>query len=117
MPGAISIGHVPSLREFRVWCGTQKYVHLIFKTFGSWEKAVKKAGLTPKKKYISPKGTPKLRYSDEELLDYMSIFWQENKKIPTETDCWRKFIPNGDIYRRRFGSMENARRLAGIVDE
>lgn len=111
---AATLGHTPSLREFIGTCGTQRYKHLIFTTFGSWEKAVKKAGLVVKARYSHPIGTKAVRYTDEELLDYLSIFYTEQGKIPTETDYHRGFIPNTDLYRRRFGSIAQARELAGI---
>jgi hypothetical protein len=55
-------------------------------------------------------------YSDEELLEYLRIFAQENGKVPTATDFRRGLLPSYECYIRRFKTIENARRLAGVYD-
>ncbi len=110
---AEAIGHTPSKKEFIAHYDSQRYVHLIYKTFGSWEGAVKMAKLHPKE--VVQNGGRR-NYSDEELLEYLNIFWQENQKIPTETDCRRGLIPDSGVYKSHFGSLPNARKLAGIQD-
>lgn len=108
------IGYTPSKVDFIKWDNnSQRYVHLIYKTFGSWKEAVKKAGLTPKS--IRQNGG-KRNYSDEELLDSLSSFKDEFGKIPSASDCRRGFLLDYNIYVRRFGSFPNARKLAGITD-
>lgn len=110
---ADDIGHTPSKKEFIDYYQSQRYVHLIYKTFGSWSKALEMARLHPKEKVYNG---GRRNYSDEELLEYLNIFWQENQKIPTETDCRRGLIPDSSIYKNRFGSLPHARQLAGIQD-
>lgn len=57
------LGRVPSSKEFVKECGTQRYKHLIFKVFGSWNNALKMIGEQPKK--------PSRHYEKEELLNYL----------------------------------------------
>lgn len=111
-----ALGHTPSKEQFIDFCGSQRYVHLIYKTFGSFKKAVARAGLPA---YQPAKGgrKPEAMRSDEELLDMLLIFWKEEGKVPTETDCRRGFLPHSDVFRRRFGGMPQARELAGINEE
>lgn len=109
---AADLGHTPSKAEFIDYCkGSQRYVHLISATFGSWTEAVKLAGLSAREHAQS---SGRRIYSDEELLDALSLFQQENQKIPSYTDSRRGLLPDAGIYQRRFGSLPKARKLAGI---
>ena len=111
---AKSLGHTPTKNEFIDYCKSQRFVHLIYATFGSWTKALSQAKLTPSQ----PKTYNTYRkYSDDELLDYLSIFYTETGRVPTETDCRRGFIPTSEVYSRRFGSLPKAREKAGIREE
>jgi hypothetical protein len=110
---AIDIGKTPSKIEF-IWAtGTQRYVHLIYKTFGSWGNAIKMAKLSPLEK---KKGGYVRKYTNEELLEYLLIFTQENGKVPTFTDFKRGLLPSYSVYTTRFGSIEKARRIAGVYN-
>jgi hypothetical protein len=93
--------------------GGNRYLYMFKATFGSFNNAVKAAGLKPHERYVYKEGKKTWR-SDEELLDALSLFWREQDKIPTETDFRRGFIPDPRIYRKRFGTMQRARELAGI---
>ena len=104
----------PSLREFVKACGTQKYKHLIFKVYGSWNKAIDLCGFERSGTYLR-KGKPS-NFSDEELLEYLSIFAQENGEVPTHTDFIAGNLPSVGIYTRRFGSIDKARQLAGVYE-
>lgn len=105
----------PTQQEFVEFCGTQRYKHLIYTTFGSWKKAVEMAGLElAKGKSSVPK---KKQYSREELLEYIVVFYKKHKRPPTESDCRRGLLPGGDVYRRRFGSLPKAKAEAGIVEK
>lgn len=107
---AEKLGRTPSLAEFITETGGQRFKHLIFKTFGSWKKAIEMVKLEPKE---HGRGGYK-HYSNEQLLEYLTIYAEENRKIPTATDSKRGLIPDYQAYRRRFGTFENARRLAGV---
>ncbi len=110
------VGRNPSKVDFIDYWQSQRYVHLIYKTFGSWSKAKEMAGYGEiEQKTV--KGFKKKAYSKEELLEYLQIFYQENGKVPTETDCRRGLVPDSLIYRRHFGSLPKARELAGLYDE
>ncbi len=111
---AKALGRVPTKNDFIDYTGSQRFVHLIYATFGSFVKARELAkihtGNLP-----SNKGGRK-KHTDDELLEYLQIFQQENNKIPTETDCRRGLIPGSETYRRHFGSLPKARALAGIEE-
>jgi len=109
---AQALGHTPSKHDFIGFCESQRFLHLIYKTFGSYRNALKILGMQPKQQKF---GTHK-KYSDAELLEYLRIYAQENRKIPTYTDCRRGLLPTYDTYIRRWGSMENARRVAGVYE-
>ena len=110
------LGHQPSKREFIDFYKSQRYLHIIYKTFGSWQNAVKIAGFKDKLSTQS-KGRGKKIYSKEEVIDLFKLFYQENNKPPTETDCRRGLIPDSQVIRRLFGSMSQARLEAGITDK
>jgi predicted transcriptional regulator len=111
-----ALGEVPSKIQFIEYCGSQRFVHLIYKTYGSWSNALKMLGMQPKQSKIEENQT-KPRYTNEELLEYITIFFQENGKVPTYTDCKRGLLPSYDIYERRFGSFPKAREIAGLEPE
>ncbi len=117
---AQEIGHTPSGDDFLKWSGSMRVVGLARYRFGTWVKAVKYAGLTPRGKtkkkggYTGPRHNRP--YSREELLETLSIFYQETGKVPSYTDSKRGLIPDGGIYVRHFGSIRNARKLAGITE-
>lgn len=53
---------------------------------------------------------------NDELLEYLKIFSQESGKIPTQTDFKNEFLPSYWMYINRFGTIENARKLAGVYE-
>lgn len=108
---AEAIGHTPTQKEFIDFNQSQRFLHLVNKTFGSWKNAIKMAKLAERPQFG---GKPRQRYTNEELLEYLNIFWQENQKVPTETDFRRGLLPDSNVYKRRFGSVPKARTLAGI---
>jgi hypothetical protein len=112
MEVATNIGHTPSKAEFINECGTQRYVHLIYKVFGSWKEAILMMGMEPKE----PAKGGYRKYDDCELLEYLRQFAESNKKIPTATDFKRGLLPSFSTYTHRFGSIENARQEAGVYN-
>lgn len=114
---ATALNRNPSKDEFITYCGSQKYIAIIYKTFGSWIRAKGMAGYEENKKGVKLGVTNrKTRYTKEELIELLQIFYQENKWAPTETDCRRGLIPDSSIYRREFGTFTNARLEAGIKE-
>jgi len=105
------LGYTPSLKEF-VWAtGGQRYKHLVYKVFGSWKNALKMAKVKPKDK---TENGGRRHYENEELLEYIRIFFQENQKIPTSTDCNRGLLPSEMVFKNHFGGLPAAREMAGI---
>ncbi len=112
---ATALGHTPDRKEFIEYCGSQRYIWLMKKTFGSWTEALRRVKLVPRIQQDQT-GTRKPRKTNDELLDMLSLFYQENNRIPTEADSRRGWIPDIQIYTRRFGSIKRARELAGLPD-
>lgn len=111
---AKQIGKTPTKNEFIDFCGGQRYVHLIYATFGSYLEALKRLNLSPD--HRSQTGGTKKNYSEEELIDLLKVFYQETGKIPTQTDFSRGLLPPANTYVRRFGSIQKARELADIYE-
>lgn len=108
------IGHTPSITEFITETKSQRYKHLIFKTFGSWKKAIHLIHAELSNRKSSKKKCA--RYEREDLLEMLRLYAQENRQIPTYTDSKRGLIPPINAYQRVFGSIENARRQAGVYE-
>jgi len=108
-----ALGRTPSKKEFIAHVGTQRHVHLIYKVFGSWKAALEILGMEQKKK--THKGFRRKQYTDEELLNYLKVFYKTNGKIPTQTDFYRNLLPSYGTYTRRYGSISNARALAYLL--
>lgn len=54
-------------------------------------------------------------YTDEELLDYLNKFYEDNGKIPVQNDFkGNKNYPGFLVYIRRFGSWNNALKMVGF---
>lgn len=106
-----TLGKTPSKAEFIEHFKSQRYVHLIYKTFGSWKEALHILDMEPKK---HSKGKHNSHYEKEELLEYLRSYAENNKAIPTYTDFKRGLLPSYDTYIRHFGSIENARKLADV---
>lgn len=111
---AETLGHTPSKKEFIATTGTQRYVHLIYKTFGSWTTAVETTGQTPKDKNHGKGGYR--RYEDDQLLDYLANFAEKNGRVPSYTDFYRELLPTLSVYEKRWGNLENARQAAGVYE-
>ncbi|KLV18336.1 homing endonuclease associated repeat-containing protein [Bacillus anthracis] len=89
------LGYVPRLYEI-------KQAATITKVFGSWENALLEADLKSE------------RYkSDEELLEELIQFGNKIGRKPRKVDCDKHKFPIGK-YQRRFGSWNNALKLAGF---
>lgn len=102
----------PSKKEFITFCGNQRYTHKIYDTFGSYTKATEIAKLQP---ITKRKGLPFQRaWSEEELIEYLRIFYQQTGKSPTQTDWYSHDLPNYQTYIRVFGGIRKAREAAEI---
>lgn len=111
-----TVGHTPSKKEFIAYTNTQRYVHLIYKVYGSWNNAIKILGLDIHDPHAK-RGTKEYKvYSDEELLEYLRVFTMEHGDIPTQTDFYRGLLPSLDTYVEHFGSIDAARKEAGVYE-
>lgn len=55
------------------------------------------------------------KYTDEELLDYLKKFYEENGRVPKTKDMLIKNgYPSVKVYQYRFGSWNNALKLADL---
>lgn len=109
------LGKAPSKKEFIDWCGgSQRFVHCIYATFGSWKKALDLLGYKVYRQ--TNKGKKKKYYSNEELIEYLQIFTQEHGRQPTYMDFNRGLLPNYQCYLKRWGSIAAAREAACLGD-
>lgn len=112
---AHKLGRTPTKPEFIAWAGTQRYIHKIYETFGSWTKAVEIAGFSVPDP-TSQKGKKKGKISEDELLEYLYVFYETTGKSPTATDFVSHDLPNYQLYINKFGSISRARELAGVPE-
>lgn len=110
------IGKVPSIRDFTVLHPTKtRYTNLAVKTFGSWGKALEKAGLKMNKGGRF-KNTKVKIWDTQDLIEMLQIFTKENNRLPRSMDCDNGELPARAIFTRRFGGMEKARQEANLQD-
>lgn len=102
-------GSTPRVADFRQdpdmpWPGTYK------NRFGSWNAALREAGLTPNKEQQS--------YSEAELLELLREFAEHSDRdgAPVREEVnWNRDMPSAITYRERFGSWNDALRAAGFT--
>lgn len=109
-------GHVPSYAEFMAMHQTNRFATPFRRTFGGWRQAVERAGYRPRqRRFVTPE-QGRIRYDEEELVEILANFYRENGRVPTLSDFKRGFLPQWETYTRRFGTMAEARRRAGITE-
>ena len=98
-------GKVPKSRDFRRCVGKYPNPATYIKHFGSWNKALLKAGLKPYRPYTK-----------EELIDILRTYYEEKGKIPKAQvfQFSKKKYPSPTTYIKYFGSWNNALVEAGI---
>ena len=80
--------------------------YLYQKRFGSWNEAIKRAGLQANRF---------TKITDNELLEYLIKFYKENGRPPSEQDFSKnQKYPGSRMYYKRFGSWQKALKLVGI---
>lgn len=107
------LGHVPSLQEFMREPFGDRYWHLIRRTYKTWNNALKVANL---RRCLSPSQFITHKYHPSELIELLSIFTQEEHRIPRYSDFGNGMLPAYTTYARKFGTLEKARSLAGVYD-
>ncbi len=101
--------------EFGEHYNTQRFFNPIKRTFGSWNDAVKKAGLKERKNRVFT-GKERKKMTNDYLLSMLLSHWEDTGIVPTASDCRRGFLPAYSSYTRRWGSFPLARKAAGIPD-
>ena len=66
--------------------------------------------MEPRREYSARK-----QYSPVMLVELLRDFYGKHHRIPTVSDFYRGIIPHAEIYRRTFGSIENAFFEAGLL--
>lgn len=101
-------GRVPESRDFSNNSNFPNF-HIYINYFGAWNTAIELAGLEKRKNRYP------LKYSDEELLEYLKKFYEENGRPPTARNFANNLrYPGYNTYQKRFGSFEKAKRLVGL---
>ena len=111
---AKELGHTPSQREF--FKHSSRYEALMRLTFGTWLNALKVLGMKPKERvYVKGyKMTNYRRYTKEDLLERLRMFYKTNGRLPMFSDFQSDLLPSYKTYCSRFGGIENARKEAGL---
>lgn len=102
-------GRVPVASDFK---NNPEYpnVDTYRKRFGSWSKALILVGMDIYKKVRRNK-----IYTDDELLNYLKDFYEENGRIPVKNDFENNpGYPGFSTYQKRFGSWNKALKLVGL---
>lgn len=74
--------------------------------FGSWNNAIKMAGL---------QNSHKSQYTDKELIEYLIKFKEETDRTPKAKEFLNNSkYPSWKTYQDRFGSWNNAIKMAGL---
>jgi len=55
------------------------------------------------------------KYTDEELINSLKLFYDNNETVPTRKDFGRNGLASQNVYRDRFSSVQNAYKLANIT--
>ncbi len=98
---------IPSIKEFREEYGG-RYATALITTFGSWRKVLEMCQLR------SREDSKLEKYTNEKMLEYMRIFYQLHKRTPQQSDMKRGLLPSVQTYHNKFGSLNAARKLAGV---
>jgi hypothetical protein len=99
------LGRSPTMREFAADRRTRLHPQTVVGHFGSWNRAKRLAGLTPR------------RFATrDELLDQLRALGKELGRTPTggDLDRRRAAMPSKSLYWHAFGSFTNALRAAGF---
>jgi Homing endonuclease associated repeat len=99
------LGRSPTMREFAADPDSTIHPQTMIARFGSWNRAKRSAGLTPR------------RFATrDELLEQLSRLGEELGRVPTARDLdeHRARMPSKSLYWHTFGSLATALREAGF---
>lgn len=103
---ANQLGKTPTMREFKR-CKTDITLDRIIYFYGSWNEAVKDAGLEPTPEVGSPL-FPRYRIPKQELIDEFIRIANEVNGIPSQNTFAARAKFSYRPYKSNFGSWENA---------
>ena len=83
--------------------------------FGSWNNAINVSGLENKQREKDEMGVKKC-VSDEELLEHLNKLYIKYGHPPTDLILRKEKGHTSKVYINRFGSLSNARNIAGIKE-
>lgn len=86
-------------------------VRTYIRVFGSFDAAQRAAGLEPYQERI---GSQERRWTEEELLEHLRQLHQTHGKVTYQALAADRARPQGDTYKRRFGSFDAAAKAAGL---
>jgi hypothetical protein len=101
------LGRVPTEREV-------PFKNTLYKVFGSYSKACKRAGLEGRKsgqnlKHWKTKG---FDYTNAGLIKLLREFKDREGRYPSFSDTTRGLLPTWEAYKKHFGGWDKARDLA-----
>jgi hypothetical protein len=99
------LGRSPTMREFDADRESTIHPQTVIARFGSWNRAKRAAGLTPR------------RFATrEELLEQLRSLGEQLGRVPTarDLDAHRARMPSKSLYWHTFGSLATALREAGF---
>lgn len=99
------LGKRPSAKQYAKEYGSYQSVMTVY---GKWNKALEVAGMAT---YTTEKG---LRSDRKYLLAQLKQFYDKHGRTARTSDMKRGLLPNHQIYWKVFGSLNNARQLAGV---
>lgn len=101
------LGRTPSSLEFQERWGGKHYSNSARLHFGSWQEAVRQAGLTPLDRHAP------IRYTDEQLIESLIEFKKRYGREPYYKDLRTGLLLGGSwVYRNRFGRWSTAKKIA-----
>lgn len=101
------LGRVPNSKDFEKRKPNASTIRI---RFGSWENALKEAGLKKDRQKVKD-------YTREELIKSLQKYYNEFNKVPTTRDLKNNSdYPTCETFRNHFGSHKNALIEAGLYD-
>lgn len=99
--------HTPSMKDCADILG-HGWRMSILRTFGTWNNAVKLAGLKPN----TAADGAKTRYSEVQAVAMLRDFKDQHGREPYISDLKDGLLPSEDVYRRLFGKFSKAKEFA-----
>jgi hypothetical protein len=110
---AVKLGRAPYGWEINE---AGKVNHWVYnQRFGSLSKAIKAAGLVPYRERIKAERQRFTEYTDEDLLNYLKELSVKLGRTPYGHEIEKAGKIRLWLYRKRFGSIVNAQKAAGLV--